>query len=554
MSIISKEIDVRLNGYVVDYYEKLGYEIPRIRKNNKWVVQQDATITVKVSDLPESSNLNVDVQCDCTECNKIKSISLSNYKKNIERNGMYLCTRDTKHRDFLNGYTLENIIDSLKGFYNKNNRFPKYYEYTEENGFSFTYSKMMRILNKNNTTLNEELSKIDCFKVSQYNEKYYDKYLERLKNIVDLNPQLGSNLSYLSRDDYCKKYEVPNIRWFIEHCPDKSVNNIETFKIWAGFYTKHMLKEQCSEIILNMAKQYDRPLMYDDFRGHKYGQVTIQMIKEHWGSLNKMKQDLGLEIIQESMMDKHLSKEDFDATLRDIRKYVEDDNRDFITTEEIDLNNQWNNSQSLRRYAKDYYSMSLTDILLKNNVRLGKQGQGINFDFPDGEHVTSQFEYMFSKYLKDYGLKYNVDYFRDVRYSTFIPEYKNNMNCDYVIHINDKIIYVEIAGIIEAYKEWYYKNKPITNSNRKEKYRQKLTEKEEMLKSHNLIYFILFPCDLTKDNFKNILENGSLELKKNIEKFMKNNIDWVKIRELGELKYSDDIKWGRNVINYEEAV
>ena len=79
-------------------------------------------------------------------------------------------------------------------------------------------------------------------------------------------------------------------------------------------------------------------------------------------------------------------------------------------------------------------------------------------------------------------------------------------------------------------------------------------EKEDMLKTHNLIYFILFPCDLTKDNFKNILENGSLELKKNIEKFMKNNIDWVKIRKLGELKYSDDIKWGRNVINYEEAV
>lgn len=137
MGIISKKIDVRLNGYVVDYYEKLGYEIPRIRKNNKWIVPQNATITVKVSDLPESSNLNVDVQCDCTECNKIKSISLSNYKKNIERNGMYLCTHDTKHRDFLNGYTLENVIEALKGFYNKNNRFPKYYEYTEKKWFFF---------------------------------------------------------------------------------------------------------------------------------------------------------------------------------------------------------------------------------------------------------------------------------------------------------------------------------------------------------------------------------------------------------------------------------
>ena len=35
---------------------------------------------------------------------------------------------------------------------------------------------------------------------------------------------------------------------------------------------------------------------------------------------------------------------------------------------------------------------------------------------------------------------------------------------------------------------------------------------------------------------------------------MKNNIDWSKVRKSGELKYSDDIKWGRNVINYEEAV
>ena len=146
---------------------------------------------------------------------------------------------------------------------------------------------------------------------------------------------------------------------------------------------------------------------------------------------------------------------------------------------------------------------------------------------------------MFSKYLKDYGLKYNVDYFRDVRYSTFIPEYKNNMNCDYVIHINGKIIYIEIAGIIAEYKTWFYDDRVIGRSKSKENYRLKLKKKEEMLKSHNLIYFILFPCDLTKDNFKNILENGSLELKKDIENFNQNNIDWVKIRNTtGELDYS----------------
>lgn len=145
---------------------------------------------------------------------------------------------------------------------------------------------------------------------------------------------------------------------------------------------------------------------------------------------------------------------------------------------------------------------------------------------------------MFSKFLKDYGLKYNSDYFRDVKYSTFIPEYKNNMNCDYVINFNGKTIYIEIAGILAEYKNWFYDDRIISRSKSKEKYRTKLKKKEDMLKSHNLLYFILFPCDLTKENFENILNDSSLELKKTIEKFIQNNIDWVKIREYGELDYS----------------
>ena len=162
--------------------------------------------------------------------------------------------------------------------------------------------------------------------------------------------------------------------------------------------------------------------MYDDFRGHEYGQVTIIMIKEHWGSLNKMKQDLGLEINIESMMDKQLSKEDFDNMIIDICNFVQNENRNFITTREIDKHPEWSNADTLRRMAKKYYNCKLQDLLGKYGVSLGKQGQGINFDFKDGEHVSSQFEYMFSKFLKDYCLKYKVDYFRDVKYSTFISE------------------------------------------------------------------------------------------------------------------------------------
>ena len=154
-----------------------------------------------------------------------------------------------------------------------------------------------------------------------------------------------------------------------------------------------------------------------------------------------MKEELGLEIIQESMIDRQLSsKEELDNMIIDICNFVHNENRNFITTREINSNSDWVSANSLQKASKKFYNLKLQDLLSKNNVSLGKQGNGINFDFSDGEHVTSQFEYMFSKYLRDYGLKYNVDYFRDVKYSTFIPEYKNNMNCDNILHINAKKI------------------------------------------------------------------------------------------------------------------
>lgn len=185
--------------------------------------------------------------------------------------------------------------------------------------------------------------------------------------------------------------------------------------------------------------------------------------------------------------------------------------------------------------------MSLYDLLNKRGISLGEQGRGFSFNFEDGEHTTSQYEYMFSKFLKENGFIYNKDYFRDVKYKTFIQNYNKNMNCDYMLNLNGEKVYIEIAGMIDAYKTWYYRNKEIITSKSKENYRKKLSEKEKMLKSNNLKYFILFPCDLTTENFKNIILNPSLELKYSIECFHQNNIDWKKVKKIGELDYSKNV-------------
>lgn len=381
-----------------------------------------------------------------------------------------------------------------------------------------------------------------------------EKYNEYVEEFINKSEELGKPITHsnLRKEPFC----LPDARWYVKYCPDDSVTRWAEFVDWCGFIAKGKTpsKEKVASLIYKLQEELGRPLMYDDFRGTGCYHVPIEIIREYWGTVNKMKEELGLDIIQESMIDKHLSKEQFENMMLDIQHYVFSDGRGFITTKEIDSNDKWVGSNTLRKYSKEYYNKTLSEVLVDYGVSLGKQGRGINFDFKDGEHIASQFEYMFSKYLKDYGLKYNVDYFKDVKYSTFIPKCKNNMNCDYVIHIDDKTIYIEIAGIIEAYKEWFFNNKPITNRKSREKYRLKLLEKQKMLRDNNLIYFILFPCDLTHDNFKSILTDGSISLRKKIESFMKNNIDWVKIRDNGELKYCNDIKWGRNVIDYEEAV
>ncbi|MBU5332111.1 hypothetical protein KQI61_07855 [Anaerocolumna aminovalerica] len=385
--------------------------------------------------------------------------------------------------------------------------------------------------------------KFDINKYEEYVQKY--KYLTIKRNKTILHTELRK-----------PEFNLPDARWLVKHCPDKNVKQFSDFVSWCGFFSRNTItKEKAINLIYKMQKQLNRPLMYDDFRGTGCYKVPIIYINKYWGTMNKMKEDLGLEVIQENMIDKKLSKSKFVEQINLLCKIAESENRKFITTYNINNCKDVLDINTLRKYSKLYFNKSLSDYIKSLGFAMGMKGSGLNFKFDDGEQVSSQFEYMFSMYLKDYGLKYNTDYFRNVKYNDFIPNYKGNMNCDYVIKYKNKTIYIEIAGIIEAYKTWYYNNKIITRSKSKENYRLKLKQKEKMLKENNLIYFILFPCDLTRDNFMQIINDSSLDLKHRIENFMKNNIDWVKVKNVGELKYKSN-KYnnrGKLIINYGEG-
>ena len=87
MGLVSTEVEVELHGKTINYYDALGYNIPRtekivydknghIKKRIK-TVSKGTKIKVSINDLPPYSNLEVDVKCD--KCGKQYRMIYENY-------------------------------------------------------------------------------------------------------------------------------------------------------------------------------------------------------------------------------------------------------------------------------------------------------------------------------------------------------------------------------------------------------------------------------------------------------------------------------------------
>lgn len=90
--LLTKEVEINLHPSNIDYYEKLGYKIPRYRNkhDNKGVlrVKRGTKITVKTSDLLPNSSVMVDIECDC--CKKILHRSFIDYSRS-KHDDKYYC-------------------------------------------------------------------------------------------------------------------------------------------------------------------------------------------------------------------------------------------------------------------------------------------------------------------------------------------------------------------------------------------------------------------------------------------------------------------------------
>ena len=77
--LLTKEVEVKPNGKMIQYYKDLGYDS-----------KYGQAIIIKVEDLPENSNAKVEVLCDMCKENTML-VKYSDYNKVMKRTGDYVC-------------------------------------------------------------------------------------------------------------------------------------------------------------------------------------------------------------------------------------------------------------------------------------------------------------------------------------------------------------------------------------------------------------------------------------------------------------------------------
>ena len=307
-------------------------------------------------------------------------------------------------------------------------------------------------------------------------------------------------------DFYDSKGNIINTSWNqIQHYS-------ETYKAnWNDIKLERRLKRQLSkEDIVNIVKEMEEikgsPLNIYDFYPKKKNGVGIRTIRKFWGELWIMQKELGMKITG-----KHGCLLSDEETVKEI-EYIcnsikENENRTIISHKDLKIYGTYSDDRRYSDACQNIKNCSLRDYMCSLGFELQTSGSGMNHTFDDGEKTVSKYEYDFSLFLRENGFKYNKTYYRNIYYKNLDNEYTGNMNCDYCIDFNGKLVYIELAGIL-GNKEHQnaYRNNHEIKSKSKELYRQSLNKKREIFERNNLNYYILLPDEMNVDNYKNIIQ------------------------------------------------
>jgi hypothetical protein len=358
-----------------------------------------------------------------------------------------------------------------------------------------------RVLVENNITFNDFMLQFGKVNHVRTESKDYDLFVDKFKKICNENDK-----ALLQKELTNNKYGLPNVSWFIKYCPDDNVKSYDDFISWCGFESNKLKKddELVAQKLLQLEKDLGRPINRYDITLENVGFTPI-VINRIWGGLIKAKEELGL-METPTNLPLHSFEYYRDLLLEILNRIQKDKHRKFVSWNDIENPIYNEKSTEHKTFTKAFKreGIDMFAFMKENGFEMKPSSIGNTYTFNDGERTKSIYEYDLSLFVKEeLHMKYNIDYKRDVMYKTF-ANIKSKSNCDYVFNIDEKQLYVEVAGIIynTQSNDWRtakYKTK-LENE-----YREKMIYKEDLLLKYDKPFLFLFPWDMISGNYKKIL-------------------------------------------------
>lgn len=395
----------------------------------------------------------------------------------------------------------EQLIWLYNDFKNKNGKLPTQAECLLKNNLP-QGRIVQKVLKDNNISFNSFMISLGKVKHVRTESKDYNYYLNLFKEI---NNKRESNI--LAKDLFNNEFGLPSPNWFVKYCPDKNVKSFNDFILWCGFGSNKLKKDDdlISEKLIELENTLKRPITRNDISLEKTG-FSMIVVNRIWGSLTKAKNTLGLmKTLPCQPRPFEFYKNYIDNLIIEFKKI---ENRNFISWNDIENNKYlgWKCEHKTIQKAFRKENIDFYGYIKNKDLTIKPSSIGYTYLFDDGEYTKSIFEYDFSNFLRnELNLNYRDGYMRDVRYSSF-SDVNSRINCDYVLNINNKELYIEVAGIIYNSKNNDWKDR-IYKTEMENKYRDCLIKKEKILMKNKKEFILLFPNDMKRENYKTIVKN-----------------------------------------------
>lgn len=279
-----------------------------------------------------------------------------------------------------------------------------------------------KILSEKGIAYNDFLLQFGKVSHVRTESKNYDYYVDKFKKIY-------TDCVLRIQDLINNQYGLPNANWFIKYCPDQNVKTYSDFIKWCGFKENNQAfdKNYISNRLIKLQNELQRPITQKDITKKSVG-FSMIVIKRLFGSLTQAKTELGLEQTKPKPLKTfEYYKNNLDESLENIKKIK---SRNYISWSDIEnpLYCKYTINHKTIKKAFERENIDIFAYIKSKGFHMNPSNFSFHYTFDDGERVVSTMEYDVSLYLRSKGLKYNIDYFRDVMYKTFYQhKFKNKL-------------------------------------------------------------------------------------------------------------------------------